>query len=94
MVELKDYYTEPIKVYARRDCEIERDFFYDLVCKYGKAIRRAVQLGERYVEAVQTLLDMEWSMVYGSVMRDSTTKVVIIRDEGFIRVEFKEHFIY
>jgi len=95
MVELKNYYAEPkIRIFAYRNVEIENDFFCDLVQKYSKAIRRAVSLGGRYVEAVQLLLDMEWSMVYGSVMRDSTTKVVITRDDDSIRVEFKEHFIY
>jgi len=94
MIELKDYYAEPIKVFADSDNSIEHDFFYDLVYKYGKAIRRAAQLGGRYVEAMQTLLDMEWSMVYGSVMRDSTTKVTITREDDAIHVAFLSRFIY
>ena len=37
---------------------------------------------------------LEWSMVYGSVMRDSTSKVVVTRCDDYIKVEFKELFIY
>ncbi len=95
MKETKNYYTEPkIRIFAECDNPIEHHFFCDLVLKYSKAIRRAVSLGGKYVEAVQTLLDMEWSIVYGSVMRDSSSKVVITRCDDCIKVEFKEHFIY
>lgn len=95
MNEIKIYYAEPkIRIFARGNDSIQHEFFCDLVQKYSKAIWRAVSLGGRYLEAVQLLLDMEWSMVYGSVMRDSTSKVVISRDDDSICVEFKEHFIY
>ncbi len=95
MTEVKNYYAEPkIRIFAECDNPIEHDFFCDLVLKYSKAIRRAVGLGGRYVEAVQTLLCMEWDMVYGSVRRDSISKVAITRCDDYIKVEFKEHFIY
>ena len=62
--------------------------------KYGKVIRRAVKSGERYINAVQLLLDLEWSMVYGSVMRDYSTHVTISPTEDCIHVTFESKFIY
>lgn len=94
MEELKDFYAEPIKVFANDDIDIERDFFYDLVYKYGKAIRRAVKLNSRYVEAVETLLVMEWDMVYGSVNRDFSTEVKINKKDDTIHVSFCAKSMY
>lgn len=96
MKELKNYYDEPIRVVAATDDEFEQDFLMALVDKYGRAIRRAAQLGGRYIEAVQTLLDMEWSMVYGSVYRDFTSHVTINvnKSDGDIRIFFTTTSIY
>lgn len=95
MEELKNYYDEPIKVFTTRCAdEFERDFLNDLVMKYRKAIIRAVHLGSRYTEAVQTVLDMEWCMVYGSVYRDYVSHVTINREKGQISVSFVNKFIY